>query len=276
MKCEDTCLHKLDWVEERVIKANEDLEKAITDTKSKAADFMEVAKKSHREAIVLMDEYLKYAYLIIENEKLESPIYEELWCKIYKIAMKRCEKVKEALENRQITGELLCRLKEVVAKGKNCKYTCHNPYLRGVDECIKCAEDELTKLMAEMDNVHSEHRLVAELKPAIEKFREGLKGEVHSKICKIDRKCLIRYQEQERALMIDTAYTRAIRIQKKLAKDFVFGKVIVAVKVIPGPPSPSVPEATPEKATGAKLPEPKAEPEDDDEECECDCDDEDE
>ena len=33
------------------------------------------------------------AYCAIENDSLDSPQFEEVWCDVYETAVKRCEKV---------------------------------------------------------------------------------------------------------------------------------------------------------------------------------------
>ena len=34
------------------------------------------------------------AYCAIEEDNLDSPRFEEVWCEVYELALKRCEKVR--------------------------------------------------------------------------------------------------------------------------------------------------------------------------------------
>jgi len=159
-KCDSQCLHKMDKEEELIAKANNDLEKALKDVKPKAMEATESALKAYCEAVVAIKIFMEKAYCAIEDENLDSPRFEEIWCAVYEAAVKRCANVKDALQKGQCAWELLCKLREIIENGKNCKYTSCNPLLITAEETLVCAERELLNAKAKMDCVQSESRLV--------------------------------------------------------------------------------------------------------------------
>jgi len=75
----------------------------------------------------------------------------------------------------QCAWELLCRLREVIENGKNCKYTQCNPLLITAEETLLCAERELLNAKNKMDCIQSESRLVEQYRNLVEDFRRDLK-----------------------------------------------------------------------------------------------------
>jgi hypothetical protein len=114
-------------------------------------------------------------YCAIEEDNLESPRFEEVWCDIYDTALKRCEKVKDAILKGQCAWEMLCRLREVIENGKACKYTSCNPLLITAEEALLCAERELLNAKSKMECTQSESRLVEQYRNIVEDFRRDLK-----------------------------------------------------------------------------------------------------
>lgn len=84
-------------------------------------------------------------------------------------------KVKDALTKGQCAWELLCRLREIIENGKNCKYTSCNPLLITAEEALLCAERELLNAKAKMDCMQTESRLVEQYRNVVEDFRRDLK-----------------------------------------------------------------------------------------------------
>lgn len=219
-KCEDSaCLRKMECEEEKIIKANCDLEKALKAVKCNAVEFTEAAMKAYCAAIKIVKEYQDTAYCIIDNDELSPPEYEETWCCLYKTAKERAEKVKDALQRGQCAWELLCRLRETICDGKNCRYTACNPLLVTAEEALTCAERELLNLKAKLDCVQSDHDMVDCYRDVISCFRKDLKCDVDKLID--SGECCIEFAEQEQALLIQMAYKRAIRAHKEVAQSMI-------------------------------------------------------
>jgi len=209
-KCGDSdCLRKTDHEEEMIQRANSELEKALKDVKPKAVDYTEAALKAFCEATELIRQFMDKVYCAIEEDNLQSPRFEEVWCDVYDTSLKRCEKVKEALVKAQCAWEMLCRLREIIEAGKACKYTACNPLLITAEEALLCAERELLNAKAKMECMQSESHLVEQYKTAIEDFRRELKAEMESR-----PECC----EKECSPLIEAAYKKVLRIQKELAQ----------------------------------------------------------
>ncbi|CAG7819505.1 unnamed protein product [Allacma fusca] len=216
-KCEDsTCLRRMDKEEELIAKANQELEKALKDVKPKAQEATEAALKAYCEASDLIKQFMDKAYCAIENDNLDSPQFEEVWCDVYETAVKRCEKVKDAMNKGQCAWELLCRLREVIENGKNCKYTQCNPLLITAEETLLCAERELLNAKNKMDCIQSESRLVEQYRNLVEDFRRDLKAELESLLAAED--CRSTFTENECAMVLTHAYKKVLRVQKELAQ----------------------------------------------------------
>jgi len=216
-KCEDsTCLHKMDKEEEMIAKANQDLEKALKEVKPKAMEATESALKAYCEAADLIKQFMDKAYCAIEEDNLDSPRFEEVWCEVYEIALKRCEKVKDAIQKGQCAWELLCKLREVIENGKACKYTSCNPLLITAEEALLCAERELLNAKAKMDCVQSESRLVEQYRNLVEDFRRDVKAEMESMLTS-NPECKSNLTDNECAMVITHAYKKVLRVQKELA-----------------------------------------------------------
>ncbi len=219
-KCEDSpCLRSMECEEELIMKANAELETALKEIKAKAIEYTEAAMKAYCAAIKIIQEYMDQGYCLIDTDDLEPPEYEEAWCCLYKIAKERCEKVKDALEKGQCAWELLCRLRECIQNGRNCKYTSCNPLLDIAEQSLLCAEKELLNLKAKMDCVQSEHEMVEQYQTVIENFRKDLKSEVDAMVESGD--CKICFAEQETALMIISAYKKAVRVHNEVAQGMI-------------------------------------------------------
>jgi len=216
-KCEDSaCLRRMDKEEELIAKANQELEKALKDVKPKAQEATEAALKAYCEASELIKQFMDKAYCAIENDSLDSPQFEEVWCDVYETAVKRCEKVKDAMTKGQCAWELLCRLREVIENGKNCKYTQCNPLLITAEETLLCAERELLNAKNKMDCIQSESRLVEQYRNLVEDFRRDLKAELESLLAAED--CKSTLTENEAVMVLTHAYKKVLRVQKELAQ----------------------------------------------------------
>jgi len=79
------------------------------------------------------------------------------------------------MQKGQCAWELLCRLREVIENGKNCKYTSCNPLLITAEEALLCAERELLNAKSRMDCIQSESIVVEQFKNVVEDFRRDLK-----------------------------------------------------------------------------------------------------
>ncbi|CAL8111288.1 unnamed protein product [Orchesella dallaii] len=189
---------------------------ALKEIKSKVIENTDAAMKAYCEVIAVMQDYIDQSYVAIDADNLESPKYEEYWCCVYDLAKTRCDKVKDALQKGQCAWELLCRLREVIESGKNCKYTSCNPLLVTAEECLTCAEKELLNLKSKMDCIASEHDLVELYRQLIEDFKKDLKSDMKSQLD--SETCKIQFTEQENALMINEAYKRVIRAHKEMAQ----------------------------------------------------------
>jgi len=206
----------MDKEEELIAKANQELEKALKDVKPKAQEATESALKAYCEAAELIKLFMDKAYCAIENDSLDSPQFEEIWCDVYETAVKRCEKVKDAMTKGQCAWELLCRLREVIENGKNCKYTQCNPLLITAEETLLCAERELLNAKNKMDCIQSESRLVEQYRNLVEDFRRDLKAEVESLLSSDE--CKTTLTENECAMVLTHAYKKVLRVQKELAQ----------------------------------------------------------
>ncbi|XP_021951987.1 MICOS complex subunit MIC60 isoform X2 [Folsomia candida] len=216
-KCGDSdCLRKMDKEEELIAKANSELEKALKDVKPKAVEYTESALKAYCETTDLIKLFMDKVYCAIEEDNLESPRFEEVWCDVYDTALKRCEKVKDAVQKGQCAWELLCRLREVIENGKACKYTSCNPLLITAEESLLCAERELLNAKSKMECIQSESRLVEQYRNVVEDFRRDLKAEVDSMITSDE--CKQTLTGNECTMVITHAYKKVLRIQKELAQ----------------------------------------------------------
>jgi len=216
-KCEDSaCLRKMDKEEELIAKANSELESALKDVKPKVVSYTEDALKAFCDASALIKEFMDKAYCAIEEDGVDSPRFEEVWCDVYDVAVKRCAKVKEALQKGQCAWELLCRLREVIENGKSCRYTHCNPLLITAEETLLCAERELLNAKSKMDCIQAESRLVEQYRNLVEAFRRDLKAEMDSLIPAEDCKCTL--TDNECTMVITHAYKKVLRAQKELAQ----------------------------------------------------------
>jgi len=216
-KCEDSaCLRKMEKEEEMIAKANSELEKALKDVKPKVVEYTEAALKAFCEASDLIKLFMDKAYCAIEEDGVESPRFEEVWCDVYDTAVKRCEKVKDALMKAQCAWELLCRLREIIENGKSCKYTRCNPLLVTAEETLNCAERELLNAKSKMDCIQAESRLVEQYRNLVETFRRDLKAEIESLVPGED--CKATLTDNECTMVITHAYKKVLRAQKELAQ----------------------------------------------------------
>jgi len=222
-KCGDMlCLKNVECEEEVIKKANSDLEKALIDTRSKAFEHTSAAMKAYCEATPIVCEYQNQGYCLLNNgDEMESPEYEESWCCVWQLALKRYTKVKDALEKGQCAWALLCRLRNTIETGKACRYTSCNPLLVTAEESLLCAEKELLNEKAKMEWNRSKNPMVDEYLPFIEKFRKELQSRVESKIADGEICCEIKFPEQLMALIIAEAYGKVMRTHKEVAMQLV-------------------------------------------------------
>ncbi|CAL8109995.1 unnamed protein product [Orchesella dallaii] len=217
-KCDQSdCLRKQDREEELIAKANSELEKALRDTKPKAVEFTEAALTAYCDAIESIKLFMNKTYCAIEEESLESPRFEDVWCDVLDAAKKRCEAAKTAMEKGQCAWELLRRLREIIDNGKACKYTSCNPLLVTSEETMLCAEKELCGKKATMDLLLKESRVVEQYRNMVEEFRRDLKAEADSLIPSED--CKVTLTENEANMVFLHAYKKILRIQKEMNKE---------------------------------------------------------
>jgi len=217
-KCDQSdCLRKTDREEELIAKANCELEKALKDTKPKAVEFTEAALTAYCDAIDAIKVFMNKTYCAIEEETLETPRFEDVWCDVLEALKKRCDAAKLAMEKGQCAWELLRRLREIIENGKSCKYTSCNPLLVTSEETMLCAEKELCGKKAAMDLLLKESRVVEQYRNIIEEFRRDLKAEADSLVPSEDAKVTL--TENEANMVFLHAYKKILRVQKEMSKD---------------------------------------------------------
>lgn len=210
------CLRKTDKEEEMIRKANQELEKALRDTKGKAVEFTDTAIRAYCDAIEALKIFMNKTYCAVEEESLDSPRFEEVWCDVYDWMIKRCDLSKQAMEKGQCAWELLKRLRDVIENGKNCRYTQCNPLLVTAEETCNCAEKELCAKKQQMDALLKESRVVEQYRNLIEEFRRDLKAEADSLVPGED--CRVTLTENETDMVLTHAYKKILRVQQELKK----------------------------------------------------------
>lgn len=198
-------------------KANQELERALRDTKGKAIEFTEAALKAYCDAIEAIKIFMNKVYCAVEEENLDSPRFEEVWCDVYEALTKRCDLAKSAMEKGQCAWELLRRLREVIENGKACKYTQCNPLLKTAEDTLICAEKELCSKKACMDQLLKESRVVEQYRNIIEEFRRDLKAEAESLVP--SEECRVTLTDNEANMVLTHAYKKILRVQKELSKN---------------------------------------------------------
>jgi len=217
-KCEDSsCLRILDKEEELISRANGELEKALREVKGKAVEATEVALKAYCETTDIIKLFMDKVYCALSQDNMESPRFEEVWCDVYETALKRCEKVIDAMRKGQCAWELICRLREIIENGKACKYTQCNPLLLTAEESILCAERELLNAKSRMECVQSDSPLVEQYRALIEDFRSDLKAELDSKTAG-NSECKGTFGDNECVTILSYAYKKVLRIQMELGQ----------------------------------------------------------
>ena len=81
----------------------------------------------------------------------------------------------EAMNKGLCACELICRLREVIEAGRNCKYTECNPLLITAEQTVLCAERELANAKSRFECTQSESHLAVVYRDVVADFRGSLK-----------------------------------------------------------------------------------------------------